>query len=327
MDLFGLLAQSSGLLLFTLFGFFALLALVVIFYSDNGDRLSYRWPAGLLSGVIAILFLLMWWFAQTHAVIGVNRAAIVVDNTTGQVVYDQNGVGLHHAGLIEIPALNVNVFEYPSSLRTEWCDDSIKPAVQGGFEIQIKLCTYFDGSAVNWLELFLQSDQRSQEGVYNYLLRQIASTVYANASTISVSDLGNDYRNAQDTLTAGVASLLEEQGITTYQVTIPWWDFTNSEVAALFDLQAEAFTRRSEAQAELEAAGVEVEVLTTLAQGQSQALQVLGITDQEVVAWYLVQQKMIEAINSNPDRPIIFTMGDTPPITIQPDLMIPTPAE
>lgn len=272
------------------------------------------WPGVIATFVAIIILVICWYTAATGFFVPVNQVALLVDNANGTVIGNKLPAGIQHRSI-----LNTDYLLYPAATEQEWCAD-YTPSIQGGFEVKLTICVYYDASNTDWASIFSKTNKRSDGEVYAYWQNQLRSTVAETVKTLQRVDLTDNRATVQESLKKAMGTWFNELGIAVISVKLPNWDFTSDSVRQAFDdnatsqaglLQAKANLEKAASERELQLfqADTQIQVLDALAKGQSAALDELKINSDQARAWFLIQREIVALMASRPDATIVVSVG------------------
>lgn len=307
----------------------AILAFIAAVYFAFSDGLPRLIAAPFV--VIMLVAVVVFFNAQTHAVIPLDQVAVVENTNTGQIDGD-----LRPAGIVNVPFSGTSLLYFPSQKSYQWCDD-YHPAAAGGIAIKITPCWNVDLSGVDWKSLVIKTGKTNATDILASMHNLLSDRVASVVRTQTIDQLGD-----QVTISA---SLKEKAGdvfkdIPLNSVSIQNWDFENPEVGKAYDQAAVSQTGKLVAEADQKAALAERDAQVTRATtqnqilalqttGLAQAMSALGIVDSQSRAAVLQERLLLDYLAAHPNATIIVSAGGNavnagPAIPAQPQAITPT---
>lgn len=288
------------------------------------------WPAVIVSIVVTVVIAICWYTAATGFFVPVNQLALLVDNSNGSIIGQMLPAGIQHRSLF-----NTDYFFYPGATQEEWCSE-YTPSVEGGYEVKLTICTYYDAANTDWAKVFTQTNKRNSDDIYAYWQNQLRTIVANTIKDFKSTDLTDFRPKVEEALTSSMGAWFRDKGILVVSIRLPNWDYSNPAVAAAFDntatsqagaQQAKSNMDKAESERTLQLymADTQNKVLNAIATGGAQALDILGIKDQQARAWYLVQRDILTLLASRPNATIVVSVGGQS-VTIPPSAQLPATA-
>lgn len=265
-----------------------------------------------VAGVGMVMFGLLFLHAATNVVVGPNDRAVVVESTTGQVIGD-----VRTPGLTGVPLFGPQVITFPGAQNLEVCND-FTPSVKGGYGVKLTTCFYFNAGSVDWVTQFKRYNRYSFDALKAAWFNQLSPLVAEVVKNVTPQQLTAERGSVAELMLSTMQPWFKKEGILVNSMSLPNWDFSNADVARVFDQTIVAQTAQAQEQAKFDAAQITrktelyvVETQQLVAAEQWKALNALGITTE---AGRLEWVKLQWLVGAKPLMLIVDTTAGVPAV-------------
>lgn len=264
---------------------------------------------------VSLMALFVGWYTGTHRLVPVNTTAVVVNRWNSQPEDETR-----NPGFTSVP-LWAKVMEYPGQTNYEMCDD-YTPSVKGGYEIATRICFYFDASRVDWHKQFVTYNKAGYSDLRVVWVNQLKQGISVAMAGYVPSELTEKRDEVVASITSSTADFFAKEGVQINKVTLFNWDFTSDQARSQYEqtmaVQNDILVQETQLQVSQKRRDVELYdiettnlVLEQRAQGVTEYLTSLGITDQSVISQVLTIL-YLEGLDVPPGT-LILNTGDSAP--------------
>lgn len=257
-------------------------------------------PALVLFAIAVVMMYIFSW-SSTHRIVPVNKSAIIVDRSSGEMVG-----GVIQSGVTK-KAWTHKLYLYPSQSSFQWCPQ-VTPSVRGGAEVIITVCITMDASQINWQKQFLSYNGDVDTVLDGWLKDSVQSSIAVAISGYEPQQLTNERSNVETAIYDQLLVWLSNNSIPVKSVSLLNWQFTSTDMKATYEASQVSIAKIDAARNEQKAAQIQSETASL----RKVSCDSAGFSEQQYCLGFL-QLQWLQNLGTLPPNFILSLGGNASP--------------